>query len=116
MASKPKSLVVKWNKLQAARWIKQCIRDGNVRFTSHFFDEARKDSISTGDATECILEGLAANWEPGEDPATSLPDMRMRFMLERRTKSLAVVVAVSDHDPDCIVITTWKLVQKNERR
>lgn len=112
MASKPKSPVETWNKLQAARWIKQCIKDGNVRFTSHFFDEARNDSISTDDATECILEGLAANWEPGEDPATRLPDMRMRFSLERKTKSLVVVVAVSDDDPDCIVITTWKLAQR----
>ncbi len=113
MASKPTSPVRKWSKIQAAHWIKECVRKGNFRYSvKHFFIEAAKDGISTDDALKCILEGKACDWEHGTDPHTHLPDMRLTYKVERRVKSIAVVVAVSDHDPDCVLITTWEIKRK----
>ena len=104
--------VNKWSIQQAARWIKFCIRKGSYGVIDHAFEEANNDDLAMEEILECILIGQISHLEPGENRATRLPDMRVRFTLDKKLKSISAVVAVSDHDPNCVVITVWAKKKK----
>lgn len=104
--------VSKWTINQAAKWMKHCVRTDRYSVTQHFLDEAQNDVISLFDAIECIRCGKISNWEPGEHPVTRQSDMRLRFTIEKKLKSIAVIVAISDHNPNSVVITTWALQKR----
>jgi hypothetical protein len=104
---RPSTPVEKWAKLQAAKWIRSAVKNGCVEFSysRHSQDRGLERGVSPDDAVECINSGNAIHWEPGFHSASQKADMRMKFEQVKRTKTISTVVAVSNENPDVIVVT-----------
>ena len=75
------------------------------QYSGHGKKRESEREISPVEVLECIARGDAIHWEAGFDPHAKSPDMRMRFQLAMKTRAIAVVVAVSDFEPDVVVVT-----------
>lgn len=90
------------------KWIKASVRAGNVRFSLHVSaDSFRDHNVSPDEAVEAILLGRPIMWEPGTIPKTHEPTMNMRCERKLSSRSITVVVAITDDADDVIVVTVW---------
>lgn len=107
--ARPYGPVAKWSQSQAARWIREQAKLGNVRFSFHAKSERGVQyAISPDEQLDAIRRGRVLRWEPSTVPKTREPNMTMTFELVQRTRKVGVVVAAIDSDPAIVAVTTWE--------
>lgn len=87
------------------REMRQAVKAGRVRFTSHAFDELDNEDLTTDDAEHCILTGEIV----GDQYDTHR--LRMKYVIYGDTMmgdEIGLVARWGDQD-NVVVITTFRL-------
>ena len=96
-----------WSKQQYQRFIREAAKEGaRVFFTAHAELRMRQRGISHQVALEVLRRGLLRR-TPEPNIRFGTMECRMEYYIAGR--NLGVVVAVSESDPDVVVVTTMEL-------
>lgn len=105
---RPDKSVTKWSDQQVVRFIRRGIQvhgTGWLEIVQHSSDRMTERQYDLEEVFETIARGSVTQREDGEHPITRLPDTRVKLEFAKRTTTTKVVVAISDHRDDAVLVT-----------